>query len=279
MNNMIDGVTYIKGVDGGPKVCIMGALHGNEKVGGKVVEILADELSGLEIFGEIYLVIGNPLAYEKGVRFVETDINRLFGDGGFGDSIEGQRAQKLASILGEVDFLLDIHSTIKPSEPFVYCENGKEHVYLASVLGPNKIVSPSKIFRPDELVSSADNFVDKNGGVGITFESGWCEDMNVVDDVLDGAKKFLQKVKFYDFGYDLDDVVDIAHFEIYDEVVPGSDKFMFSKDYSGFDFVEGGEVIASDNGEAIEVEQDSYIIFPKKDVICGKAACYLAQKL
>lgn len=281
MNSMVDGVTHIKGVIGGPKVCIMGALHGNEKVGGIVVENLKKELDGIDIFGEVYLVIGNPLALEKGVRFIDEDMNRLFVDGGdFGDSVEGKRAGEIAQILKNVDYLLDLHSTIKPSTAFAYCEGDVEHVALAKLLGVEKIVSPSSNFRPLELVSSADNFVDNNGGIGITFESGWCENMDAASDVLEGVKKFLQKLKVYDFGFDLDESCQIVeHFKIYDHIVPVSDKFVFNQDFFGFDFVKSGEIIASDNGKAIEVELDSFIIFPKKDITANKAACYLAQKL
>ena len=297
MNNMIEGVTHIRGVIGGPKVCIIGALHGNEKVGGIVVEKLMVELSGLELFGEVYLVIGNPLAYEKGVRFIDEDMNRLFVEGcdlgggvevgGEGELlfpqekvVEGRRAGEIAQILKHVDYLLDLHSTIKPSTAFAYCEGDSEHVALAKFLGVGKIVSPSNNFRPLELVSSADNFVDNNGGIGITFESGWCENIDAASDVLEGVKKFLQKLKVYDFGFDLDETCQIVeHFRIYDDIVPVSDKFMFSQDFSGFDFVKSGEIIASDNGEPIEIDIDSFIIFPKKDITANKVACYLAQKL
>lgn len=284
MNNMkIAGVNYIKGVDGGPRVCIMGGLHGDEKVGVEVVKRLFDELVALDIFGEVVLVIGNPLACDKNVRFVDVDLNRLFKEGSdfknLGYGVEQKRAEELSDILSGVDYLLDLHSTIKKSTPFIYCELDKEHLDIASLMSCEYSVCANKNFRPVDLVCSADNFVDRNGGIGITYESGWHEDLSKVDNTFLCVKRVLQKLKVYDFGLDIDEVANLKELEIYDKVVCGSDKFSFNEDYSNFDFVPAGTVLASDNCETIVAEKDSFIIFPKKDISKGKVALYLAQKL
>ena len=125
---MKDTAHVIEGKTPGPHTVILGSMHGNERVGAEVVEYLADTLSRSEalIYGRITLILGNPQAYAENKRFTETDLNRQFGSGlaalrkNGSKNYEEKRALELLPFLEKADFLLDIHSTIKPSVPFVF---------------------------------------------------------------------------------------------------------------------------------------------------------------
>ncbi|MEK7672321.1 MAG: succinylglutamate desuccinylase/aspartoacylase family protein [Patescibacteria group bacterium] len=281
----IEGVTYFPGNEKSNKpVCIMGSIHGNERIGAAVLERLKNELSSLEIEpkSDIYLVIGNPEAYRRNVRFVDTDMNRLFSvDRDIhqpGNNIEEKRAREIAPVLTESYYLLDLHSTIKPSVPFVYCEPDSDHLELANLMGVKYIVSTIANFRPADLITSADNFVDRNGGFGITFESGWHQDPLAIDSVLFLAKLFLQKTGACDFGLcEPKKLLESKKLIIYNHVVPDSSSFTFAVDFDNFSMISKGDIIGNDGGIEVRAERDSFVIFPKKYIQNGKVACYLAH--
>lgn len=85
------------------KLLVLGGTHGNELLGIELVKILqANPIPGIDA------VIANPRAVEKGVRFIETDLNRSFGEG---ESYEYRRAQELKETTKNYDIVFDFHNT------------------------------------------------------------------------------------------------------------------------------------------------------------------------
>src|SRR3989338_3159742 len=204
MNN----IHTIIGNHHGPTVTVMGSVHGNERVGGDFLPHLTALIDAKKLHGTLHLILGNPKAYEQNIRFVDIDLNRLFGEPfehGKHESltVESARALEIAPFLADSDFLLDIHSTIKPSIPFVYCEPTARHLEFAHLFDLDYVVSAAKDFRPPDLVSSADNFTDRYGGLGFTYEAGWSEDSSNIELVFSATQRFLQKTESYDFGMSL----------------------------------------------------------------------------
>ncbi len=274
--------TFVGNGQSAKAVCIMGAVHGNERIGAAVLEQLKKVLHTAILRADVYLILGNPEAYTRNVRFIDSDLNRLFGVNrkinSRGKNIEEKRVAEITPILAKSHYLLDIHSTIKPSVPFVYCEPDAKHLALADLMGVKYIVSASPDFRPEDLVTSADNFVDRHGGLGLTFESGWHRDPLAIDDVLSKVKLFLQKTGACDFNLPEPKITNKStRLTIYDHVVPQSTSFTFAQDFANFNTVKKGKIIARDGDINIRAAKDSFIIFPKKDIKQGKIACYLAR--
>lgn len=284
MKKLAQNIYYFSNNLGGPCVVIIGSLHGNERVGKKVIDQLLAELPKNKIYGEIFLILGNPKAYSKNVRFIDSDLNRLFGPS-FKTlkakkalNYEEKRALAIAPILKKADYLLDIHSTIEPSVPFVYIENTKKHRDLAKIFKTKHIISPVKGFKPKTLSSSTDNFVDKNKGIGLTYESGWNKDAFRTKEVLLKTKRFLKMVgcSFLNLKTSSDQS-EVKHLFIYKELAAQTEQFTFVKDFKNFDKVDSGELIA-ENGGPIVVDRDSFIIFPKKEIHPLQTALYLASE-
>lgn len=279
----VEGITYFPGNGQSDKpVCIMGSIHGDERIGAAVLEELRKILTTTDLRSDVYLVLGNPEAYRENKRYIDTDMNRLFGVNrdvvSPGDTVEEKRVAEIAPVLSESHYLLDIHSTIKQSVPFVYCEPDAAHIALATLMGVEYIVSPPPDFRPADLVTSADNFVDRHGGLGITFESGWHKSELAVEDVLMRTKLFLQRTGACDFGLpEPENVQESKRLTIYNHVVPQSNSFIFARDFKSFDMVKAGELIGNDGDKEVRAEEDSFIIFPKTTIEQGKIACYLAH--
>jgi len=288
MNTLPSHIYHFSGAKHGLTVVTMGATHGNERVGAKIIEQLKKLLPKEEIFGEIYLIIGNPKALKKNVRFIDFDLNRLFGNdfkklsakSYYSLSIEQKRALELAPILAKADYLLDIHSTIKKSIPFVYIKNSSKHIKLAKIFGTKFIVSSLPSCKAKSLHSSADNFVDRNGSIGITYETGWHKDESGSADVMTKVKQFLNFIgsTFHAFP-DTSKAKKSKHILIYKEILPRKKQFIFNQDYKNFDFLEKGSQLGIDGVKKVIVSQDSYVVFPKKDIRVGSTACYLAKEI
>lgn len=279
----MEGSVVIKGKNKGPRVVILGSVHGDERVGMAVVRMLPTVIKPEYVHGTIELVVGNPRAYEKNIRFVEFDLNRLFGSempmGAEAGAYEVNRAAELKSCLKDADYLLDIHSTIKPSVPFVYAADDSGHRTLAASFGTPYIVSAAPGFRPQDLISSTDTYVDAHGGLGFTYESGWHKDTAAYDTVLDRTRRFLAALNVapYDEVSSLSQAVHSVPLVIYGSVIPRSTHFSFAADYANFDYVKEGSIIARDGSTDITIQENSFIIFPKVDIGALRVACYVAR--
>lgn len=271
----------------GKKVIVMGSVHGNERIGAEILKKLKKILTKENIKGEIHLILGNPQAYKRNKRFIDEDLNRLFGENhhklykSANPNYEQNRAMAIGDIIKDTDFLLDIHSTIKPSVPFLYMENDAKHRNLAPIFGTKFVVMQNKKFRPQELTSSTDSFVDNHGGIGITYESGWYKDFSGLDTVFGNVLKFLNAVGSIDMAGRTAHrkSAKTKYLEVYDKIIPQKNMFTFSKDYENFDFVKAGSSLAKDGDTIVKVKMDSYIIFPKKEPKKGITACYLAHQI
>lgn len=110
-----EGVWRFKSPIEGPHLWVVGAIHGNEAVGAVIVQaLLARALSGSLISrGTVTMVIGNPEAFLRDVRYIEEDLNRAFHQElNACSSLEGLRQVLLAKLLASdpPDFVLDLHS-------------------------------------------------------------------------------------------------------------------------------------------------------------------------
>jgi succinylglutamate desuccinylase len=271
----------------GPSVLIVGGTHGNEPMGVKIIQALKKELKHQKINGEIILMIGNPSAVEKKVRAVDCDFNRLFGDEAKlkKKTVEALlkeevRALEIMPLLKRVDYLLDIHSTLKPSIPFLYMENTPKHRRAAQGFSVPYIISPFPKFHNEAFQSCMDNFVDAHGGIGITYETGWHKDHSNFKKVLSNVKHFLKAVgvAFNDFESKAINSTPQLLF-LYKELIAQTEDFVFEKDFYNFSFVSKGEVIAQDGNKPVSVDQDCYFIFPKREIKQGKTVTYLAKTL
>lgn len=95
------------------KFLIITATHGNESVGIEIIKKIEKELPQKDYNYE--WIIGNPKAREKGVRFVEADLNRVAPGNNKGNLYEERRAAEIIEMSSKYKFILDIHSTVSNS--------------------------------------------------------------------------------------------------------------------------------------------------------------------
>lgn len=198
MNVLPPNVWQWTGPNPGPRVLILGGIHGNEVTGVMLVEQLRRDLDSSALAltaGTLTLAIGNPRAVELGTRGSEphADLNRCFTGAilaGEGDSYEAQRARELAPFLAGADIAIDLHATNKPSEAFlVVLSDTLRHRELCRFFSCEKI-----LVVPDSVIAgTTDALVDAHGGVGICFESGWVGDLTRVGEMRAAVEGILSR--------------------------------------------------------------------------------------
>jgi len=100
---------------GDPEIGVVGGVHGDEPCGARAIERLL--ASDVEFERPTKFVVANEEALERGVRFVDVDLNRVLP----GDPDAAEHERRLAARLvreAEDCFALGIHSTRSFDEPF-----------------------------------------------------------------------------------------------------------------------------------------------------------------
>ncbi|WP_251343331.1 succinylglutamate desuccinylase/aspartoacylase domain-containing protein [Haloplanus halophilus] len=101
--------------DGTPEVAVVGAIHGDEPCGVRAIERFLD--TEPDVDRPAKLIVANERALDRGVRYVDTDLNRCLP----GDPESDQYEERLAhDLMAEVQgcTALGIHSTVSYDRPF-----------------------------------------------------------------------------------------------------------------------------------------------------------------
>lgn len=124
-------------------VAIVGGTHGNELTGINLIKHWENEpkLTNRESFNK-QLVIANPLAVRKKIRFVDEDLNRKFHidqlNSPPADTWESHRANELNRLLGpkldkpKTDFIIDLHTTTAEMGPTLIIYDNPFNLKLAA---------------------------------------------------------------------------------------------------------------------------------------------------
>lgn len=97
----------------------MGGIHGDEPGSVISIKLLEKFLKNTKnIDGTVKTIICNERAVEKNQRYIDNDLNRLFGSRS-SDGHEGDLAEKILKIVSDLDFVLSFHSS--KSVPPAFC--------------------------------------------------------------------------------------------------------------------------------------------------------------
>jgi predicted deacylase len=101
---------------GEPELAVVAAVHGDEPCGVHAVQRLLDEAP--DVTRPVKVVVANERALDAGVRYVDADLNRSFGEDVPKDAHERRLANRLADEIRGCT-VLSIHSTQSHADPFV----------------------------------------------------------------------------------------------------------------------------------------------------------------
>ena len=125
--------------------------------------------------GKWTLIWGNPEASKLRQRFVEQDLNRVYGQLD-GNSLECQRARQISPIIKDAAFFVDFHQTIMPTLIPFYCSNVYKVSYdLARALGGANVLfstKPPSKNNPRREIKTHNNFATFYNIPSVTIEIG-----------------------------------------------------------------------------------------------------------
>ena len=309
-------LTY-HGLAPGPRLLVLGAVHGNEVCGARAIAQLIEELDSgalAIIRGALTLVpVTNPLAYQRRQRTGDRNLNRNMAPSAIPQDFEDRLANVLCPLLDAHDALLDLHSFHTGGAPFVMIgpqnntgplepfAQAKLEMQLALHTGPHRIVegwldtysrgiqkriarsalagsrAQTLVTNPNYGVGTTE-YMRSRGGYGVTLECGQHDDPQAVDVARHAILQTLA-------------LLGLAALPLAPEpptreilrLVDVTDRDhagdAFSREWRSFDPVNAGDVIGMrSDGEAIKAATDGFIVFPNPRAEVGQEWFYFAQK-
>ncbi len=293
----------------GPRLMVLGAVHGNETCGTRAIErVLAEIDSGALVIGRGVLTlvpVTNPLAYAKGERRGERNLNRRLQPTPAPSEFEDYIANALCPLLAAHDVLLDLHSFNSTGRPFVMrgpADNRGElepfahaaaESSLAAHLGPTRIVEGwmaayaqgAARRRERGLLEDADpsygigttEYMRSQGGYGVTLECGQHADPAAPEVGYRAIRQAMALLGLADTPLAppaaeferlrLTEVVDRQH---------AADRFV--RPWRSFDAVHAGEHVGErHDGAPVMARVDGHIVFPDSNALPGHEWFYFAQ--
>lgn len=265
----------------GPLLFITGGIHGNEPSGivalKRVFDILKDEKPSLK--GKIVGVSGNREALMKGVRYIDEDLNRTWTIENIAsekvDTHEKKEMFQIIEVLGKFPekkftkrYFLDCHTTSAASEPYISVQEVNDNDQWAHKF-------PTYIIRgfSDIVLGCIDHYESRIGITGFVFEGGqhesdvselnhegmiWNAIHHACNLDFNDLKKYPEAAKMLE-----EKRAERKTFEIaYRHGLNDNDDFKMEPNFSNFQKLEKGELLAHQNGKPIYSEWDAYIFMP-----------------
>ncbi len=247
-------------------VALQAITHGNEVGGLQVLQTCLEYLKSgiLKPKVRIAFVLGNSRASLANKRFIERDLNRAFGRVGAQDW-EDQRARELEPLLNDVYYFLDIHQTIEPSsKPFFIFPYTRPCFAFAHALNQEIpiITHWGSSFSKDGMCT--DEYVNHQGGVGITLELGQKGfdpyQTGVGIQCIMAAIAYAQRHALFgapDQG--------VEHREVYTwkRVVSFETGMMLQEGLINFQPMKAGQVVGTSQKGELKAPVDGMLLFPK----------------
>jgi succinylglutamate desuccinylase len=232
----------------GPTVCIVGGVHGDETCGPSSIAALERRfLAGDRLLcGQLLTLLANEEAVRSKRRFVDFDLNRAFGNSNaFGH--ESQLAPRLAPYLTGMNYVLDLHSTSAPTQPFFAGALTKRHLEMFKMTGLEVYTHGWEIHRGYTMLIDEVNRLD---GVGAIVECGKTGDSQTDKVAYTTVLHFLQELEMLSPAKSQSLKSHIV-VRIDQTVRARTENFFFTRNFKNLAPVDAGEVVAYDDGKPI----------------------------
>lgn len=291
-NTGIDYVHRFESGKPGPHVLVNALTHGNEICGMVAATHLLDTGVRPKI-GTLTVSFANMEAYNAfdidnpyDNRQLVHNLNRIWSPewlDGSEQSPELRRARELRPVLDAADYVLDIHSTRAPVQPFwVYPEMDRNTALAAAVGAPAvQLVMPAGRF-PGTGVLNYGRHGDpaSNSGGALVVECGQHFAQSAATLATDVTLRFLAHLGLIDAPANSAPAAPAQPFRLLEVHMVKSEDFTFTRPLLGFEVFNQGELIAINAGEEIRSPCDNCTIFmPTRMPIVGREAVYLTEPM
>jgi predicted deacylase len=295
------------GLSPGPKLIVLGAVHGNETCGTEAIRRLLQELElgSLHIErGTLTLVpITNPLAYGLKRRHGDRNLNRNMRVSAVPQDFEDRIANALCPLLQAHDVLLDLHSFHTPGVPFALIgpsnnqgdlqpfAKAEAERAMALRLGVQRFVAGwLETYAQgvaDRRARGAEASLDygvgstemmrRFGGIAVTLECGQHDDEQAPQVAYNAIRRTLAHLGMVTDAAPspTNEPEFIRLYRVVDRLHPDD---RFSKDWRSFERIKRGEIIGyrHDHSE-LAADRDGWIVFPNPTAEVDQEWFYLAD--
>jgi predicted deacylase len=300
--------TAFHGLKAGPKLIVLGAVHGNETCGpAAIARAVADCRSGrLSILrGEVTFVpVANPKAYRQNTREGDRNLNRDLREKPQPSDNEDRIGNRLCALLRRHDVLLDIHSFKGEGEPFVFFgpedNTGELEAFrhaaaeadFAACLGTGILIhgwldiyvrliaARERLNLPRLSVTEGfgtTEFMRFAGGYGVTLECGRHDDPAAPDVGHAAICNALAHLGMIDAPPAAPAPPSVIHMA--DLVICEAEGDRLEGSWKTGDRIAAGQVIARRaDGARVTAARDGFTIFPNAAAKPGESICYLGVK-
>lgn len=292
-NTGADYFTTFEAGTPGPHVMLTAVVHGNELCGAIALDHLFRE-EVRPVRGKLTLGFVNVAAYESfdpsyptTSRYVDEDFNRLWDVAtleGERDSTELRRAREIRPLVGEADFLLDIHSMQHATAPLMMAGPLPKGRELARGVGiPETVVTDAGHAagrRMRDYLGFADAASPRNA---LLVECGQHWETSSRDIAIESAYRFLRHLEVISpeaaEPYIGDGAPAQKFIEVAGPVTIETDEFRFAEDYKGLELIsEAGTVIGYDGSKEVATPfDDCVLIMPSRRLNKGESAVRLGR--
>jgi predicted deacylase len=262
------------GLGKGPKLIILGAVHGNETCGTKGILKVMEQLDSgalrIAAGSVTFVPVTNPLAYQKNQRSGDRNLNRNLFPNENPQDFEDRIANWLCPLLAQHDVLLDLHSFNAQSQPFVMVgprnndgalqpfQHEEKERAMARILGVRRFVDGwmatygagvKRRLRDDAQVETVlrygvgtTEYMRSMGGYALTLECGQHADPQAPDVAYRAIMNTLAHLGLIDAPapQPVTDTEYLSMVEVHDRLHPDD---AFVKVWSSFDKVAKGDEI------------------------------------
>lgn len=271
-------------------------IHGNETAPIEMLDRLLQQLASGAVSdpaARVLLIFGNPAAMCAGERYLDDDLNRLFGGKHqfYQDSHEARRAALLEQYarrffeMGQGQRLhLDLHTAIRASyyPKFAICPAQGDNPYIDSLLGLLQAVDVGTLLlQPQPSNTFSSYTVSQFGARALTLELGQARPFGQnqslpLDEWLALLPRLLQGQLPAASA-----PLNIRRFAVTREVIRSSEQFVLhlADDVANFTPLPAGYLLAEDQAEQTIVAAGEHILFPNPAVKVGLRAGVLVAAI
>lgn len=299
-----------RGMASGPRLIVLGAVHGNETCGTRAIRRVIGEIESGQlaiVAGSVSFVpITNPLAYVRQQRMGDRNLNRNLVPTDNPVEFEDRIANWLCPLLAQHDVLLDLHSFHTAGQPFVMLgpqdnrgtlepfSRSAEEAALAVRLGVHRFVDGwldtyatgvARRLAAGVSAREADvsygvgttEYMRAQGGIALTLECGQHDDPAAPDVAYRAILNTLAHLQLSPASQP-ETVTETEALRLYEVIDRTHADDQFAHAWSSFDPVSQGELIGSrHNGAPVVADSAGYIVFPNPKALVGQEWFYLAK--
>lgn len=238
-------------------------IHGNEVGGIRVLNQFAKKIISekRKIPHSIFFCLGNIEAAQKGVRFVERDLNRSFLSPSK-ELLEEKLAQRIGKYAKECVYCIDLHQTNQDSTtPFMIFFYTPKKMAFARHLDRD-IPAIISIKERHKDGSTLDYFCYKNNTISATLELGV---VGFHDHQTEFGVSFL--MNFFNLP-DLKPTKEFANtYQVKETIYWFDERIILNPGYLNFSKIKKNEVLGKKGKEDYLAPDDGFVLFPKYGVI------------